>query len=169
MSNIYKKLDEARKLVRSGKYKKDGRNDYSKYDYFTPEAVEAIVADVTEKTNTMCICNLKADEFGYYQELILVDLEYTKAPLLADNEGKLTFTLRTEKGELKATNATQHMGGTDTYSERYIKMKVFQIKDNNLDFDSKDNTVQLGEKTPKGNTAVSKQSQEDYKNGDEPF
>jgi len=31
------------------------------------------------------------------------------------------------------------MGGTDTYSERYLKQKVFQIKDNNLDPDSQDN------------------------------
>jgi hypothetical protein len=31
------------------------------------------------------------------------------------------------------------MGGMDTYSDRYLKMKVFQIKDNNLDFDAHDN------------------------------
>ena len=44
---------------------------------------------------------------------------------------------------MTATNDTQQMGGTDTYSERYIKMKVFQIKDNNLDFDSQDNTKKV--------------------------
>ena len=46
--------------------------------------------------------------------------------------------MRTKHGST-ATNETQQMGGTDTYSERYIKMKVFQIKDNNLDIDSQDN------------------------------
>lgn len=135
MKNIYKKLNEARSLVRKGGYKKEGRNDYSKYDYFTPEQVENIVAEVTEKTKTMCICNFKQDTLGYFQELRLVDLE---------SEEELVFELRTEKGELKATNATQQMGGTDTYSERYLKMKVFQIKDNNLDFDSKDHTKKSG-------------------------
>ncbi len=131
MDKIYKKLNEARKQVREGGYKKDGRNDYSKYDYFTPEMVEKIVSEVCEKNNLLTICNLKADEFGLYQELTLVDLE---------NYATIAFQLRTTMGEMKATNATQQMGGTDTYSERYIKMKVFQIKDNNMDFDSQDHT-----------------------------
>jgi hypothetical protein len=135
---IYQKLQEARKLVTKNGYKKEGRNDYSKYDYFTPEQVEQIVAEITEETQTMCICNLKRNEFGLYQELKLVDLE---------SEEELIFELATEKGEIKATNSAQQMGGTDTYSERYIKMKVFQIKDNNLDPDSKDNrVVDYGEK-----------------------
>ncbi len=136
---IYQKLKEARDLVRSGKYKKDGTNTYSKYDYFTPEMVEHIVSDVTDKTNTICICNLKADEYGIYQEMIFQDLE---------DDSNITFQLRTERGDMKATNTTQQMGGTDTYSERYIKMKVFQIKDNNLDFDSHDHreTVQEPQK-----------------------
>lgn len=131
MDKIYQKLNSARKMVRDGGYKKDGRNDYSKYDYFTPEMVEHIVSDVCEKNNLITLCNLRADTNGIYQELILQDLE---------SESKLVFELRTTMGEMKATNATQQMGGTDTYSERYIKMKVFQIKDNNLDFDSQDHT-----------------------------
>lgn len=129
--NIYEKLHKARELVRNTKHKKDGRNDYSKYDYFTPELVEKIVAEVCEETKMIPVCNLKRNEYGLFQELTLVNLEDTKETL--------TFELATEKGEMKATNEAQRMGGTDTYSERYIKMKVFQIKDNNLDFDSQDN------------------------------
>lgn len=129
--NIYKKLNEARRLVREGGYKKDARNDYSKYDYFSPESVETIVWEVCQETNLMVLTDLDKDEYGLKQLLQLLDLD----------SGEMLpkpFILRTEKGELKATNDTQKMGGTDTYSERYIKMKVFQIKDNNLDFDSKD-------------------------------
>lgn len=131
MKNIYKKLAEARELVRSSGYKKDGRNEYSRYDYFTPEMVEKIVSEVCEKLKLLTLCHLRADGFGIYQELLLIDLE---------SEETIPFELRTTMGEMKATNATQQMGGTDTYSERYIKMKVFQIKDNNLDFDSQDGT-----------------------------
>lgn len=129
---LYEKLAEARKQVRETKHKKEGKNEYSKYDYFTPEQVELIVAEVCEKTKMLPLCNLRRNQHGLYQELTLVDLE--------DTEQTLTFQLATVQGEMKATNATQQMGGTDTYSERYIKMKVFQIKDNNLDFDSHDNT-----------------------------
>ncbi len=141
MDKIYIKLNEARKLVRSSGYKKDGRNDYSKYDYFTPEMVENIVSEVCEKQKLLTLCNLKADEFGLYQELTLIDLDTTSDYKEGTrSQGQLVFQLRTTMGEMKATNATQQMGGTDTYSERYIKMKVFQIKDNNLDFDSQDHT-----------------------------
>lgn len=131
-NSIYQKLHDARAYIRSTKVAKEGRNEYSKYDYFTPEQVESLVAQACDKTKTLVLCNFEQDELGYYQTLELVDLE--------DPTSRLSFRLRTEKGELKATNATQQMGGTDTYSERYIKMKVFQIKDNNLDFDSQDNT-----------------------------
>ncbi len=138
--NIYEKLNAARKLVRETKHIKQGSNTYSNYDYFTPEQVEQIVAEVCEELNLLVICNLRRNEFGLYQQLTLVDLEDTKE--------SLTFELATTMGELKATNATQQMGGTDTYSERYIKMKVFQIKDNNLDPDSQDNRPKKTTKTP---------------------
>jgi len=129
--NLYEKLDQARKLVRETKHAKDGTNAYSNYDYFTPELTEKIVAEVCGETKMLPICNLKRNEHGLYQELQLVNLE--------DIKESLTFELATVMGEMKATNQAQQMGGTDTYSERYIKMKVFQIKDNNLDFDSQDN------------------------------
>lgn len=130
--NIYEKLNEARKLVRNTKHKKAGSNTYSNYDYFTPEQVEMIVSEVCEETKMLPICNLKRNEHGLFQELTLIDLENVK--------DTLTVELATVHGQMKATNETQQMGGTDTYSERYIKMKVFQIKDNNLDPDSKDNS-----------------------------
>lgn len=135
--DLYQKLNTARGLVRKTKHQKAGRNEYSKYDYFTPEQVELIVAEVCEETKMLPLCNLKRNEFGLYQELTLVDLE--------DTEKSLVFELATTRGDMKATNQTQQMGGTDTYSERYVKMKVFQIKDNNLDPDSKDHTKEYPE------------------------
>ena len=137
--NIYEKLDKARELVRNTKHKKAGRNNYSNYDYFTPEQVELIVAEVCKETKLLPLCNLERDEYGVFQSMKLVDIEKP--------EDSLPFKLATLHGELKATNATQQMGGTDTYSERYLKMKVFQIKDNNLDFDSVDNTKQWVKKS----------------------
>lgn len=131
--NIYKKLSDARKIIRESEVKKEGFNEYSKYSYFTPEQVEVLVTEACEKTGTLCLTSLDRDEFGYYQVLSFVDIEKP--------EEKITFKLRTERPEIKATNLTQQMGGMDTYSERYIKMKTFQIKDNSMDFDSQDNRV----------------------------
>jgi hypothetical protein len=135
---ILQKLREARDIIKSSDLKKSGRNDYSKYDYYTPEQVESLVEKACKETGTICLCNLKADEFGLLQTLDFTDIETGE---------KIPFELRTKHGSLKATNETQQMGGTDTYSERYIKMKVFQIKDNNLDCDSQDNR-QVGKTKP---------------------
>jgi hypothetical protein len=131
MKKILKKLQEARREIYNSDLKKAGRNDYSKFDYYTPEQVERLVDRACSKTNTITLCNLKADEFGLFQTLDFIDL---------DSEESLHFEMRTKHGSITATNETQQMGGTDTYSERYIKMKVFQIKDNNFDIDYQDNT-----------------------------
>src|ERR1039458_4417922 len=137
--NIYEKLAAARKLIRETKLKKEGENAFSKYQYFTPEQVESLVAKACEETKTICITSLKMDDHGYYQRLSFVDLEKIADETGAMFNDAIEFELRTEKPDIKATNATQQMGGMDTYSERYIKMKVFQIKDNDLDFDAQDN------------------------------
>jgi hypothetical protein len=130
MKNVLQKLQEARLIIDNSDLKKAGRNEYSKFDYYTPEQVESLVSVACSKTNTIVLCNLKADEFGLYQTLKFIDL---------DSLEEIDFEMRTKHGSITATNETQQMGGTDTYSERYIKMKVFEIKDNNLDIDSQDN------------------------------
>lgn len=130
-TTVLHKLQEAKSLIRSNKLKKDGENTYSNYKYFTPEVVEKLVLDACDEVGIICICQLLADEFGLYQRMDVISLDNT--------EDKITFKLRTKHGAMKATNEAQQMGGTDTYSERYIKMKVFSIKDNSMDPDSQDN------------------------------
>jgi hypothetical protein len=156
MKKILKKLKEAREVIEQSPLKKGGRNKHSQYDYYTPEQVEQLVSKACKATNTIVLCNLKADEYGLYQTLEFIDF---------DSDEKLNFEMRTKHGSITATNETQQMGGTDTYSERYIKMKVFQIKDNNLDLDNQDNrpqTTRTAQSTyqPKANQQF-KQKQED--------
>ena len=91
--------------------------------------------------------------------MTLIDLE---------SDEEVVFTLRTAMGEMKATNTTQQMGGTDTYSERYLKMKVFQIKDNNVDPDSKDNSIQIGEKKL-GRKEYNAKNKADFEAGKDPL
>lgn len=126
--NIYEKLDKARESIRNTPLKKTASGGMFKY--FTPEEVESLVAKACSEVKLLPVCSLRRNEFGLYQEMKLIDLEATEGEYPA-----ITFELATEKGSLKNTNETQNMGSTDTYSERYIKMKVFQIKDNNLDPD----------------------------------
>ena len=123
--NIYEKLDRARESIRNTPLKKTASGGMFKY--FTPEEVETLVAEACKEQKLLPLCSLVRDDFGLKQVMHLKDLE--------DIKEEIVFQLATEKGSLKNTNESQNMGSTDTYSERYIKMKVFQIKDNNLDPD----------------------------------
>ena len=146
--NIYEKLDKARESIRNTPLKKTASGGMFKY--FTPEEVETLVAEACKEQKLLPLCNLKRNEFGLYQELILVDLEAG----LGEEEyplSEIVFELATEKGSLKNTNESQNMGSTDTYSERYIKMKVFQIKDNNLDPDGQQSHDKDKSVTPANN------------------
>ena len=85
MKNALKKLQEARLNIFNSDLKKEGRNDYSKFDYFTPEQVERLVDNACSKTNTIVLCNLKADEYGLFQTLTFIDL---------DSDEKIDFEMR---------------------------------------------------------------------------
>lgn len=131
MKNVLSKLATARVFIKSHPVKKDGRNDFSKYDYFTPEIVSKLVNDACVEANIICVFNLKQDTIGYYGEVITTDL---------DSGEQLVTEMRTAKPEIKATNETQQMGGMNTYAKRYAFMSLFDIEDNSIDFDSQDNS-----------------------------
>ena len=63
MKEVLQKLLEARLAIYNSDLKKAGRNDYSSYDYYTPEQVERLVDNACSKVNCICLCNFKADEF----------------------------------------------------------------------------------------------------------
>ena len=129
--NIYEKLQRARELVKRQELKKDGKNAFAKYDYFTPSMVNGIVSSVCGETQLLPIINLKQDALGYLVTLELVDID--------SPEHVINFEMRTDIPSIKATNLTQQMGGMFTYASRYICMSVFEIVDNSLDFDAHDN------------------------------
>lgn len=143
MKNVLKALSEARKAISETKMKKEGKNKFSNYDYFTPSQVHKLVEDACQKTNLLAKFDLDKDELGYFGELIVYHLESTE---------HLSFKLVTDVPDIKATNASQKLGGMMTYTERYLKSSAFGIVDNNLDFDAQDNrpkaTPQVAPKAP---------------------
>lgn len=131
MKNVLSKLATARTFIKSHPLKKDGRNEFSKYDYFTPEIVSKLVNDACVEANIICVFSLKQDALSYYGEITTTDLETGES---------VVTEMRTEKPVITATNATQQMGGMNTYTKRYAFMSLFDIEDNTIDFDSQDNT-----------------------------
>lgn len=132
--NILSKLATARTHIKSHPLKKDGRNAFSKYDYFTPELIGKMVSEACIEANIICIFSLKADEYGFFGEVILTDME---------SDESLKTIMRTAKPSITATNETQQMGGMQTYTKRYCLMSLFDIEDNTIDFDSHDHTKEL--------------------------
>ena len=130
MKEVSKKLLEARKLIATTPIKKEGNNSYSKYDYFTPSQVSELVTKACQATGLLTMYSLENTEFGYEGHLAVLDTESGET---------LSFTMATAMPEITATNAAQKLGGMATFNERYLKMSVFEIVDNNLDFDAQDN------------------------------
>ena len=131
MKNVLSKLATARLFIKSNPIKKDGRNTFSKYDYFTPEHVSKLVNEACVEANIICCFSLKQDQLGYYGEVTTTDLETGEY---------IVNEVRTARPNITATNETQQMGGMLTYAKRYTLMSLFDIEDNSMDFDSQDNT-----------------------------
>ena len=130
MKELLKKISQARKIIASKDIKKDGKNTYSNYDYFTPSLVAGLVDPACDEVGILPVFSLLIDDSGYYGSLTVYDI-YT--------DQSITTIMRTEKPDIKATNSTQQMGGCETYTKRYMLMSMFSINDNSIDFDSQDN------------------------------
>ena len=114
-------------MIKSEPIKKQGKNTYSKYDYFTPEQISAMVAKVNDQLGLFTKFDLVRTDLGLMACLEIFDLE---------SEDSVQFKIATEIPEIKATNVAQQLGGCVTYSERYLLQIAYDIKDNNLEYDT---------------------------------
>jgi len=140
MKKIYEKLAKCKTEIKQTKLKKEGRNDYSGYDYFTPNQIEILVATACDNNKLITFFDLNRNEFGVYGVLSVVDL---------DTGEKVQFTMATDVPVIKATNIAQQLGGCVTYTERYLKTSVFGIVDNSLDFDSNESKKKIDDEQKK--------------------
>ena len=131
------KIELAKTLIRNTEVKKAGRNDYSGYDYFTPEQIEALVSEATNDLQLFVKFDLQRDELGISGKLTVVNLE--------DEEDIVFYNMASAIPEITATNIAQQLGGAMTYTKRYMLMNTFDITDNNADFDTAQNTKKTEE------------------------
>lgn len=133
----YLKINQAIEKIKDSDLKKTGRNDYSEYDYYTPAQVDKLVYEACKDLNIFIHFNMPRNEYGIYGELKIVDIE---------SEDVALFTMASDIPSIKATNISQQLGGAMTYTKRYMLMNVFDIVDNNLDFDNTRNTEKREQK-----------------------
>ncbi len=139
---VLQKIFEARQKIKETKLKSAGWNDYSKYYYYTPEQINQLITPICNELKILNTFQLKRDEHGLNGIMNVLDLESKKSK---------DFIMATDIPSIKATNIAQQLGGTMTYTERYLLMSIYDIKDNNLDFDIKgqikDTRIKLKENT----------------------
>lgn len=140
MKELLNKLASAKAEIKATKLKKEGRNTYSNYEYFTPSQIEFLVANACHNNKLLTSFDLIRNDLGVYGRLTVYDLESGKS---------LSTEMASEIPEIKATNMAQRLGGCVTYTERYLKMSLFGITDNQLDFDTTENTKKQTETATK--------------------
>ena len=136
MKELLNKLAAAKAEIKATKLKKEGKNTYSNYGYFTPSQIEFLVATACHNNKLLTSFDLIRNDLGVYGRLTIYDLESGE---------KLTAEMASAIPEIKATNIAQQLGGCVTYTERYLKMSLFGITDNQLDFDTTENTKKQAE------------------------
>jgi hypothetical protein len=119
--------------IKESDVKKLGRNDFSGYDYFTPEQIETIVSEECLKEKLFYKFDLIRNDLGIYGRLSIYDLENEKSE-------PVVYEMASDIPSIKATNIAQQLGGAMTYTKRYLLMNGFNITDNNLDHDTTQNT-----------------------------
>lgn len=124
---LIQKIAKAKSDIKESPVKKEGRNQFSKYDYFTPTQIEGLVNHVCKANGILTKFDLIRDNLGVFGRLTIFDCE---------SDESLTYNMATAIPEIKATNIAQQLGGCVTYTERYLKMSAFGITDSNLDFDN---------------------------------
>lgn len=131
---VLNKIAEAKEIIRQTSVQKKGRNTYSKYDYYTPDQIVNLVQDACQTTDLITLFRTERTELGINAYMKIVDLKSGEF---------IEYCQVTAIPEIKATNIAQQLGGMNTYSNRYLLMFIFDIVDNNLDFDTTENTKKV--------------------------
>jgi hypothetical protein len=131
MQKLLEKISNARKNIAENKIKKLGKNKFANYDYFTPEQIYQLTSDAEQKNGLISKFDLMKNETSTKGVLTIFDIE---------SGVNLSFEMTTAIPEIKATNLTQQLGGTVTYTHRYLLTTAYKIAENHLDFDSDENS-----------------------------
>ncbi len=127
MLKVYSKIVQAQQAIKQSPLKKAGWNEYSKFHYWTPEQVSLLVSESCIPRMLFNHFDLKRGQLGLEGHLTVTDLESGEACI---------YIMAMEIPSIKATNASQQLGGAMTYAKRYMLQNVYDIADNSIDPDA---------------------------------
>lgn len=131
--NIYEKVNEVKKRLLEANIKKSGVNKFAGYNYYE-------LADFTPFIINFCTELKLFTAVSFNKELATLTIVNAEKP-----DEKIEYTSPIEELELKGCNKVQALGGTETYSRRYLYMAAFDIIENDM-FDSVVHEEDIGEK-----------------------
>lgn len=133
---------------------KEGRNTFSKYNYFKPDDLNNALNPLLMKYNLLLVFNMDLNISSYTakEEIITKDenkdnvykydgnIQYFACNIkicdAADISQGIEYTMDFEKARVKGANPMQNSGASMTYAKRYMLMNIFNIAENDSDYDS---------------------------------
>jgi hypothetical protein len=114
MSNVFKKLQDARVRLQKTELSKSGRNKFAGYEYF--ELGDFIPA-VQKICNDVGLCGV----INYTQTTATLSIHDT------DGESVIVFESPMSTAALKGCHEVQNLGAVQSYLRRYLWMTAFEI------------------------------------------
>ena len=118
--NLYEKITNIKSDFLKANVKKSGRNKFANYTYYE-------LADITPVLIELCKEYKVFTKFSYTKEQATLEIVNIENP-----SEKEIYTSPMEELELKGCNKIQALGGSETYSRRYLYMSAFDIIENDM-------------------------------------
>lgn len=113
--NIYQKLTEARAEFAKGGFSKNGRNDFSGYNYFR---LDEILVRATEINSKIGICPVEY----FTAEGAVLTLVNTE-----NKEDTVRFAVPMSTAKLKGCHEVQNLGAVISYLRRYLYQNAYAV------------------------------------------
>lgn len=142
------------RIINELKVKKNGKNTFSKYDYFKLEDIMEVLNPLLLKHDVLMHYSLEqnGETDSFVGTLTLYDA--------LDQTTKVEYRMCLDKAEVKGASGIQMSGATITYGKRQAVMNAFNISEDDDDPDNDANDRNNPKNTPKpvskpsGNDAV---------------
>ena len=124
---VYKKLADARRMMRSRTLKKSGHNKFAGYNYFELGDFLHPALEIIDELGLISIVSFTKEQ----AELCIVDTV---------GGGEIVFTCPFGSAALKGCHEVQNMGACQTYNRRYLYTLALEL----LEHDALDSTTGSG-------------------------
>ena len=130
MASIKQRISDISSELR---IKKEGTNEFAKYDYFRPDDILLALTPLLKKN----------DLFIHFDMPYVKEVEMYRGTLsiidIIDEQNSEIYLFDIPLTQVKGAGQAQNAGATMTYCKRYMIMNAFNIADNEADPDNKKN------------------------------